>query len=166
MKMEKPFYVFLKPFNQSISMDEIFSNCIFFYFFSQTVESLTANGSHLLSDLASQAVRENFDENTNTLYQNYSDAISSSNHSIPVFRARRKRFIEATNDSISKSPSDADGKYRYDAEHTNQKTMSNQINYRYPNSANAYSKVNEYHSISDLQNSKTTDTRFGNLFGM
>ena len=138
----------------------------FFYFYSQIVENLTAKGSQLLSNSVTQGVRENFDENTKTLHQNYSDAISSDNHSIPVFRGRRKRFIEATNDSIIKSPSDAGGKYRYDAEHTNQKTMSNQINYRYQHPANAYSKVNEYHSISDLQNSKTADTRFGNLFGM
>ena len=137
---------------------------VFFYSYSQTVEGLT--GSQLLSDSATHSVRENFDENTNTLYQNYSDAISSNNHSIPVFRGRHKRFIEATNDSIINSPSDEGGTYQYGVEHTNQKAMSNQINSRYQYPVNAYSKINEYHSIYDLQNSKIPDTRFGNSFGM
>ena len=144
-------------------MNEIFSYCIF-YFFSQTVESLTE--SQLLSDSATHSVKENLDENTNALYQNHSDASSSNNPSIPVSRGRRKRFIEATNDSIINSPSDEGGKYRYDVEHTNQKTTSNQINSRYQHPANAYSKIDEYHSIYDLQNTKITDTRFGNSFGM
>ena len=122
------------------------------------MESLTAKGDQLLSDSATQGLAENFDENTNTSYQNYSDAISSNNHSIPVFRGRHKRFIETTNDSIIKSPSDKGGKYRYDVENNSQKTKSNPITTSYDHSGNEYSKENEYYSISDLQNGKIMDT--------
>ena len=138
----------------------------FLLFFSQTVESSTAKGDQLLLDSTTQGLAENFDENTNTSYQNYSDAISSNNHSIPVFRGRHKRFIEATNDSIIKSPSDKGGKYRYDVENNSQKTNSNPITTSYDHSANEYSKVDEYYSISDLQNGKIMDTRFRKLFGI